>query len=103
MAKPLDPPAFKIDTALAEQGRKLYAGTCLYCHGAGMVSGGSAPDLRESPIASNREAFKNVVLNGALIMNGMPQYKELKDQDIDALLHFIRLRAREAKPAVAAK
>ena len=103
MATPLDLPAFKIDTALAEQGRKLYAGTCLYCHGAGMVSGGAAPDLRESPIAGDHEAFKNVVLSGALVMNGMPQYKELKDPEIDALLHFIRLRARETKPAVAAK
>ncbi len=103
MAQVLDLPAFKIDSALAEHGRKLYAGVCLYCHGAGMVSGGTAPDLRESPIASDREAFKNVVQNGALVMNGMPQFKELQDRDIDALLHFIRLRARESKPAIAAK
>ena len=100
-AQPLDPPDFKIDAKLAEHGRDLFARSCLYCHGAGMVSGGQAPDLRESPIPTVRDAFKDVVLNGAKRANGMPQFKELTDQDIDGLMHFIRLRARETKSASA--
>ena len=96
-AQPVDPPDFKIDAKLAEHGRDLFARSCLYCHGAGMVAGGEAPDLRESPIPLSREAFTAVVLKGAKRPNGMPQFAELTDQDIDGLLHFIRLRARETR------
>ncbi|MBX9607426.1 MAG: PQQ-dependent dehydrogenase, methanol/ethanol family [Gammaproteobacteria bacterium] len=103
LAKPLEAPEFKVDTALAEHGRALYAASCLYCHGAGMVSGGTAPDLRESPIPTNREAFEGVVRKGALRPNGMPQFAELTDKDIDGLMHFIRLRARESLSGVAAR
>ena len=95
-AQPLDPKDFKIDTKLAEQGRDLYARSCLYCHGAGMVSGGQAPDLRESPIPTSRDAFKAVVQEGGRVAAGMPRFNDLKDKDIDALMHFIRLRARES-------
>ena len=101
-AQPLDPKDFKIDAKLAEHGRELYARSCLYCHGAGMVSGGQAPDLRESPLATSRDAFKSVLIDGAKLVNGMPQFKELKDDDIDGLMHFIRLRARESKVVEAA-
>ena len=104
LAQPIDPPDFKIDPALAERGRELFARSCLYCHGAGMVAGGQAPDLRESAIATSRDAFKSVVLDGAKRANGMPPFQELKDEDIDGLMHFIRQRARETKlPQSAAK
>ncbi len=104
LAQPIDPPDFKIDPALAERGRELFARSCLYCHGAGMVAGGQAPDLRESAIATSRDAFKSVVLDGAKRVNGMPPFQELKDEDIDGLMHFIRQRARETRlPQSAAK
>ena len=64
-AQPVDPADFKIDSALAEHGREIYAHTCFWCHGGGMVSGGPTPDLRESPIPLSRDAFKEVVVNGA--------------------------------------
>ena len=104
LAQPIDPPDFKIDPALAERGRELFARSCLYCHGAGMVAGGQAPDLRESAIATSRDTFKSVVLDGAKRVNGMPPFQELKDEDIDGLMHFIRQRARETRlPQSAAK
>ena len=101
-AEPLDPPGFEIDAALAEQGRDLYARACLYCHGSGMVAGGPAPDLRESTIALTRDAFKAVVIDGAKLDNGMPRFEELSDADLDGLMHFIRLRARETKATATA-
>jgi len=101
-ATPVDVPGFEVDPALAEHGRELYARSCLYCHGAGMVSGGTAPDLRESPIALARESFVSVVKEGAKLPNGMPRFAELTDQDIDGLLHFIRKTARESKTTATA-
>ena len=47
-AQPVDPKEFKVDNAKADYGNKLYAESCFLCHGGGVVSGGNAPDLRES-------------------------------------------------------
>ena len=68
-----------------------------------MVSGGTAPDLRESPIAMTRDAFKNVVVGGALLANGMPRFGELTDKDIDGLMHYIRKQARATATTTAKK
>ena len=81
---------------IRDRGTKHYAESCAWCHGGGAVSGGMAPDLRESPIVMSREAFKAVVVDGAKAMNGMPQFKALDDTDIDELMHYIRKMAREA-------
>jgi quinohemoprotein ethanol dehydrogenase len=93
-AQPIDPPDFKVDDKLAAAGQALYISTCVQCHGSGVVSGGTAPDLRESPIPTNHAALKSVVVDGARLANGMPQYRELSDADIDGLLHYIRKQAR---------
>jgi quinohemoprotein ethanol dehydrogenase len=96
-ANPVDLPDFEIDEQLAEAGATEYGEACHFCHGGGAVAGGAAPDLRESPIVMSREAFKAVVVDGAKVMNGMPQFKTLDDTDIDELMHYIRKMAREAK------
>jgi quinohemoprotein ethanol dehydrogenase len=57
-----------------------------------------APDLRASPIVLNQEAFTSVVRDGAKSNMGMPVFKELRDEDLLAIRHFIRQKAREAKP-----
>ena len=93
-AQPIDPPDFKVDDKLAAAGKEIYIHTCVACHGSGVVSGGTAPDLRESPIPTNHAALKAVVVDGARLANGMPQYRELTDSNIDGLLHYIRQQAR---------
>ncbi|MCC6708746.1 MAG: PQQ-dependent dehydrogenase, methanol/ethanol family [Gammaproteobacteria bacterium] len=93
-AQPIDPPTFKVDDQLAAAGQALYTSTCVQCHGSGVVSGGTAPDLRESPIPTSLEAFKSVVVGGARLANGMPQYRELSDAQLDGLMHYIRKQAR---------
>ncbi len=95
-ATPVDVPGFKVDTALADHGATLFAHSCMWCHGGGVVSGGTAPDLRESPIAMSRDAFKDVVVNGVKLANGMPRFGELTDKDVDGLMHYIRMQARAA-------
>ncbi|MBK8959736.1 MAG: PQQ-dependent dehydrogenase, methanol/ethanol family [Proteobacteria bacterium] len=93
-AQPIDVPGFKVDDKLAAAGQALYVSTCVQCHGSGVVSGGTAPDLRESPIPTSHEALKSVVVGGARLANGMPRYRDYTDADIDALLHYIRKQAR---------
>ena len=101
-AQPIDPPDFKVDDKLAAAGKALYIQACVTCHGSGLIAGGSAPDLRESPIPTSHAALKAVVVDGARLANGMPKFAELSDGNIDALLHYIRQQARaslaKAKP-----
>jgi quinohemoprotein ethanol dehydrogenase len=94
-AVPLDDPAFAIDAAKVEAGKKTYAGSCVSCHGGGVVSGGSAPDLRASSVALTREGLKAVVVDGERVPKGMPRFQEFGDAELDGLMHYIRSRARE--------
>ncbi|NUP99918.1 MAG: hypothetical protein HUU35_08690, partial [Armatimonadetes bacterium] len=48
--EPIRQADFEVDALLAEQGNTLWARHCVLCHGAGVVSGGYAPDLRASTI-----------------------------------------------------
>jgi quinohemoprotein ethanol dehydrogenase len=86
---------FKIDPALADKGQRLY-GACSGCHGPGMVAMGMAPDLRASPIPLNIESFRQVVTQGVKANMGMPSFnEELMEDDLLALMHFIRKRAHD--------
>ncbi|MGB5169932.1 MAG: PQQ-dependent dehydrogenase, methanol/ethanol family [Eudoraea sp.] len=91
---PLEAPEFEVDTAKAAFGAQLY-GLCQGCHGGGVLAAGMAPDLRASQIALNKEAFTAVVRGGTNVAAGMPAHPDLTDEQLDALQHFIRQRARE--------
>ena len=95
-AKPVDVADFKIDAQLADYGKQVYSHSCFLCHGGGAVSGGYAPDLRESPLAQSREAFKQVVVGGVRVTMGMPRFTDFTDKEIDGLMHYIRATARQA-------
>ena len=95
--KPIVPADFVIDEKLAAQGAQLY-GLCRNCHGGGMFSGGMAPDLRASEIALDLESFKAVLNDGAFTYLGMPKFAELTDDNIKALMHYIRKTAKETMP-----
>ncbi|MEQ8234040.1 MAG: PQQ-dependent dehydrogenase, methanol/ethanol family [Gammaproteobacteria bacterium] len=101
-AQPLDPADFVIDEQLAAYGQHVYAQSCFLCHGGGAVSGGNAPDLRESPIVLGRESFRAVVVEGAKRMNGMPRFKHFTERELDGLMHYVRKMARKANAQVAA-
>ena len=98
-AVPVDVPDLKIDAKLADKGNDRFAKSCVWCHGTGAVAGGIGPDLRESPIATNPVALKEVVVKGAKLANGMPRFGELTDEDIDGLFHYIRQQARASVTA----
>ncbi|VWX54500.1 PQQ-dependent dehydrogenase, methanol/ethanol family [Novosphingobium sp. 9U] len=90
-----DDPAMVLDEMDVKAGAGLYV-TCSLCHGKEAVAGGTAPDLRESPIPLDAAAFRSVVHDGALLRNGMPRFDSLTDRELLQLRSYIRARAREA-------
>ncbi len=91
-AQPLDGPDMDVDEALAKQGAERYS-ACQWCHGAGAVSGGMAPDLRASTVPLDAAKFTTIV-KGGVELRGMPKFEELSAGDLESLRHFIRARAR---------
>jgi len=98
-ATPLVQEDFKVDEMQAEQGSYLFVRNCASCHGGGAVSGGYAPDLRASQAPVYPEAFKEIVVGGSRRLQGMPQFKELSDADLNAITHYIRRQARKSTAA----
>ena len=88
----------KIDIGRATAGNALYHNSgCGVCHGGGLNSAGSgAPDLRESVANSDFSYFKAVVADGALLPNGMPQFKDLKESELLAVYEYMRQQTRAA-------
>ena len=91
-AKPLDGPNVTLDESLVKEGAQLFL-KCQWCHGAGAIAGGGAPDLRASALALDVTPFATVV-RGGLETRGMPKYEEFSDLELEALRHYIRARAR---------
>jgi quinohemoprotein ethanol dehydrogenase len=94
VANPVDGPGVNVDDALAKEGAQVYS-KCQWCHGAGAIAGGGAPDLRASLSPLVDASFTSVV-RGGLETRGMPRFEELTDRELEALRHYIRARARKA-------
>jgi len=98
-AEPLVQEDFKVDDLQAETGSFLFSRNCASCHGGGAVAGGYAPDLRASQAPLYPEAFKEIVVGGSRRLQGMPQFKELSDADLNAIHHYIRRQAKKTTAA----
>ena len=95
--EPVDDASIAVDPAKAQAGKALFL-ACMLCHGRDVVSAGSpGPDLRESALAMDPVAFRNIVKGGALIERGMPRYDFLTDEQVTQLYHYVRQEARRAK------
>lgn len=92
----LDDPAFRVDPARAVRGNAIYAQRCFICHGANVEGAGAAPTLTRSAAALDPQAFRSVLIDGALQPNGMPRFEILSPADLEDLRHYIRAKAREA-------
>lgn len=97
----IDLPGEKLDPQAIATGKSLFI-ACGACHGKGAVgAGGPAPDLRESPIPLDPDAFYTVVHDGALMSHGMPRFAIFGKPVIEGLRQYIRSEARKALPAKA--
>jgi PQQ-dependent dehydrogenase (methanol/ethanol family) len=95
---PLAPPPSTASAAIIDAGRNIYARRCYFCHGSAVVSGGEVPDLRYSATIGDAEAFRAVVVRGALAKNGMPDFgKVLSAAEADAIRAYAILRANQDK------
>jgi len=78
------PPVPRIAAAdaatMVARGAGLYATHCAYCHGVGVISGGTLPDLRWLTPEKHR-FFKQIVLGGLFEQGGMPRFDTLLGED----------------------
>jgi mono/diheme cytochrome c family protein/outer membrane protein assembly factor BamB len=81
----------------AAAGLKLFHTNCLVCHSSNAV-GRYLPDLQNSPLITNAEAFRTVVLEGALASRGMVSFaKFLSPADAEAIRAYIIKESRESQ------
>ncbi|MBK7948376.1 MAG: PQQ-dependent dehydrogenase, methanol/ethanol family [Deltaproteobacteria bacterium] len=98
-ALPLAAPEFVVDPKKVERGARTFGANCVNCHGVDAVAGGAAPDLRASPIPLSLEAFDEIVRGGSLAIRGMPRFDWIEREDLDAMRHYLRQRARDSLEA----
>ena len=92
-ATPVDGNDVALDEALVKEGGELFV-KCQWCHGAGAIAGGGAPDLRASLSPLVVASFTSMVRGGNEV-RGMPKFEELTDRELEALRQYIRARARK--------
>jgi quinohemoprotein ethanol dehydrogenase len=101
-ARPLDPPPATAAAEKVAAGKGLYHSYCMACHGDTAVSGGMVPDLRYSATLPSPEIWKSIVLDGAMVKNGMISFaRHLKAEDVETLRAYIVQRAHDEKKRLA--
>jgi alcohol dehydrogenase (cytochrome c)/quinohemoprotein ethanol dehydrogenase len=96
----LNPPAAFGTAAVVAHGQELYGRFCGTCHGTEGLSRGMFPDLRYAGAINSADAFKAIVVDGALTANGMVSFaKALKSDEPEAIRAYIVSKAIQAKNA----
>jgi quinohemoprotein ethanol dehydrogenase len=92
----LDNPNVRINDKDVRTGEALFM-QCGACHGVNLEGAGSpAPDLRESVVALDPDAFWTLLHTGSLIQHGMPRFESLTKEQAQQLYMYIRAGARRA-------
>lgn len=82
------------------EGARLYGQICAACHGMGTRSAGIIPDLRRSGILPDRQAWRSVVIDGALADRGMVSFgKELTPDQAESIRGYVSDEASQAAGA----
>jgi mono/diheme cytochrome c family protein len=90
-----EPPFIAASPQAIAKGARSYANYCAGCHGFGAISGQVTPDLRRSSTIQDRETFRAIVQDGALLANGMPRFGAVVDkEEVDAIRAYIASEAR---------
>jgi mono/diheme cytochrome c family protein len=89
----VDVPPLSASPETIEQGQRLYAEHCLFCHGAKARNGGMMPDLRMSTRAVH-DAWPEIVLGGTRQAKGMASFADALDEDdVEAIHAYVIERA----------
>jgi quinohemoprotein ethanol dehydrogenase len=90
------PPSLQASAAVIEQGKLQYARLCGRCHGLNMFSANIVPDLRRSAALADGEAWKAIVLGGALESQGMVSWARfLTPQGAESIRAYVADEARK--------
>jgi quinohemoprotein ethanol dehydrogenase len=101
----LNPPPATASAAVVARGSQVYADNCSVCHGGNAVTlrDSNAPLLTTTPLLHVQQGFDQVVLQGARVDRGMPDFSDkLTPADTAAVLAFVVSRANEIKNQPAA-
>ena len=110
----LRPPVVLAGAAPAIDGKQLFGGKCAACHqGSGLGVAGVFPPVAASEwVIGDEKILANILLhgiNGELIVKGntykgaMPAWKSLRDDELAAVLTYIRSDWGNAAPAIKAE
>jgi quinohemoprotein ethanol dehydrogenase len=96
LAPPANPPQQVATAERVALGESHYNDYCSRCHGVAAVNGNILPDLRRSPMLTSTEAWKSVVIDGALAPRGMIGWTQfLKPEDAEAVRAYVGEQARK--------
>ena len=92
---PEPPASMDVPDEVVALGSRLYGRYCVFCHGTGMISGGTVPDLRRLP-RTHHDNFDAIVRRGAFESRGMPGFGDVLDEDEVTAIHaFVIEKANE--------
>ncbi|NND81791.1 MAG: PQQ-dependent dehydrogenase, methanol/ethanol family [Gammaproteobacteria bacterium] len=95
---PTKPAMIEVDEETLALGANAYANTCVGCHGDQAFSSGLVPNLRFSSYTTNAEAWKTVLLEGALAKRGMPNFGSVLDEaTAEAIRAFVIAEANSER------
>jgi cytochrome c oxidase cbb3-type subunit III len=85
------------DPAAAERGKKIFLGTCAFCHGTNAQGGDTGPDLIRSELALDDDGGDKIgpVIEQGRPGKGMPAFHLPADQ-IQDIAAFLRVRQQAA-------
>ncbi len=90
------PPELSGSPDAIARGQGLYGAYCTACHGINAESRRVLPDLRKSLIMHNADAFSTVVLDGAMVQNGMPNFSSaLSAEQVEDIRTWLVERGRQ--------
>ncbi len=97
-----NPPPMTASLAQVAAGKAQFGRYCMVCHGDSAIGNGFTPDLRVSGTLANVEAWKSVVIDGALKDRGMVSFaKVLTPQDAEAIRAYVIERSNWTKANLA--
>jgi quinohemoprotein ethanol dehydrogenase len=97
----LNPPPATASAETVARGRELFNARCLMCHEPPAANRGVFPDLRYSPMIGSAEAFRSVVIDGALEPRGMASFRSLiTAEDAESIRAYMISRAHSLKAGI---